>query len=45
MDTGDPWQISLPISLAIMTILAYLGIRISASYAIFAGSLEMAASY
>lgn len=38
-----PWQISLPISLATMTILAYLGIRISARYAIFAGSLEMAA--
>lgn len=40
---GIPWQISLPISLIIMTILAYLGIRISAKYAIFAGSLEMAA--
>ncbi|WP_446753005.1 APC family permease [Vulcanisaeta sp. JCM 16161] len=40
---GIPWQVSLPISLAIMTVLAYLGIRISARYAVFAGSLEMAA--
>lgn len=39
---GIPWQISLPIFLAVMTVLAYLGIRISAKYAIFAGSLEMA---
>ncbi|WP_238375091.1 APC family permease [Vulcanisaeta thermophila] len=39
---GIPWQYSLPASLMITTILAYLGIRISAKYAIFAGSLEMA---
>ncbi|MGC8544112.1 MAG: APC family permease, partial [Vulcanisaeta sp.] len=38
---GIPWQISLPISLTLITVLAYLGIRISAKYAIFAGSLEM----
>ncbi|GAB6945143.1 APC family permease [Vulcanisaeta sp. JCM 14467] len=40
---GIPWQVSLSISLLVMTILAYLGIRISAKYAIFAGSLEMVA--
>lgn len=40
---GIPWQVSLPMTLAIMTILAYLGIKISARYAIFAGSLEMVA--
>lgn len=40
---GIPWQISLPISLATTTVLAYLGIRISAKYAIFSGSLEMVA--
>ncbi|MGC8606416.1 MAG: APC family permease [Vulcanisaeta sp.] len=40
---GIPWQVSLSISLIIITILAYLGVRISARYAIFAGSLEMIA--
>ena len=40
---GIPWQVSLSISLLVMTVLAYLGIRISARYAIFAGSLEMVA--
>nr|KJR71996.1 MAG: amino acid permease [Vulcanisaeta sp. AZ3] len=40
---GIPWQYTLPISLTLITIFAYLGIKISAKYAIFAGSLEMAA--
>jgi amino acid transporter len=40
---GIPWQVTLPISLALITTLAYLGIRVSAKYAIFAGSLEMVA--
>lgn len=44
MDFGNPpLADKLPISLATTTVLAYLGIRISAKYAIFSGSLEMVA--